>query len=88
MKINGKLSETSFKVTKGIRQGSKVSPMYFSIYVNDLLVNLTDCDAGFRLDNFKVNHISYADDLTLLCRSATGLQRLLDICHEYSRRWR
>ena len=31
-----------------------------------------------------VNHISYADDMCLLSFSSAGMQKLLNICHQYS----
>ena len=32
-----------------------------------------------------VNHLMYANDLTLMSPSAKGLQKLLDICHLYAK---
>ena len=34
--------------------------------------------------NMSVNHFSYADDMAILSPSASGLQKLLNICSSYA----
>ena len=77
-----------FAVTRGTRQGGCSSPLYFNVFINDLLHQLSNCDAGFRFGSIKLNNIAYADDLTLLSTTGRGLQKLLDICECYARKWR
>ena len=31
-----------------------------------------------------VNHLSYADDLCLICLSSAGMQKLLNVCSKYA----
>lgn len=88
VRLNGVLGE-HFAVSRGSRQGSTLSPAYFNVFINDLLTALQTCESGLRFDSdTKVNHIAYADDLTLLSPTRQGMQKLLDICHAYSEEWR
>ena len=48
VKWNGCYSKT-FDITCGNGQGSKLSPYLFHIFVNQLLLDLNDCDAGVRI---------------------------------------
>ena len=43
---------------------------------------------GLRFGTCKVNHVAYADDITLLSTTAIAMQHMLNICHEYSITWR
>ena len=77
-----------FKITKGMRQGSVLSPALFNIYLNDLMVNLMNVNAGIRVFNQKINSCAYADDVNLMASTCTGLQCLINECVEYSKMWR
>ena len=83
----GELSEI-FSISKGMRQGSILSPRLFSIFINDLLLQLQSNENGVRLYNFKLNAIAYADDINLFSTTATGLQKLIDTCNSYAKKWR
>ena len=59
-------------------------------FINKLLVDLNDCDAGVRIGDMLYNSesIAYADDITIFSTNATGLQCLIDMRTMYSDRWR
>ena len=46
--------------------------------------SLSNTPIGCSIGGVMVNHIMYADDLVIISPSAKGLQRLLDICADYS----
>ena len=61
----------TFKLSVGIRQGSVLAPILFSVYVNDILRDT----AGLRYGEI----IMYADDILIIVRSVSGLQYVLNI---------
>ena len=77
-----------FTVTRGTRQGSVLSPHFFGIFINELLVNLKCCDNGLRIGRHQYESFAYADDITLYSATVPGLQRMIDMCVEYAESWR
>ena len=69
----------------GLKQGCPLSPMLFNLYIDDIK-NIFDeqCDP-VSMQNVKISHFLYADDLVILSQSKTGLQRCLDKTHEFAK---
>lgn len=63
--------------TRGVKQGDPMSPVLFNIAMESIL-NKLDRGIGINLDETKLNHIAYADDVVLLAGTASGLQILID----------
>jgi len=77
-----------FKISKGVRQGSIISPQLFNVFIDKLLEKLKSSEDGVRIGNLSINSFAYADDLTLMCATVPGLQRLVDTCQIYAETWR
>ncbi len=69
---NNSLSQT-FPVSNGVRQGGVLSPILFTIYVDDLLCGLERLGVGCHWKSAFVGAVFYADDLALLAHSPSAL---------------
>jgi hypothetical protein len=89
IKWNGIIHQSSyFKVTRGTRQGCKLSPTLFNIFLSELMFQLTNLDSGYRVGHKKYNSFAYADDISLFNTTVPGLQELINTCYEYATKWR
>ena len=68
-----------YRLIAGIRQGGVLSPVLFSVYVNDLLDKFAKLGCYFK--GIPVSAIMYADDLVLLSPSICELQNMLNMCY-------
>ena len=73
-----------FPVTNGVRQGSVNSPIYFCVYMDDLLRQCRKKGTGCYLGNIYAAIFGYADDLLLCSPSIQGLQDLIDTASSYA----
>ena len=83
VKLGGKRSSL-FQLTNGTRQGSVLSPILFSVYLDDLLLELRRQQLGCHIGGYWFGCLGYADDLILLAPNREVLQRMLDICQAYA----
>jgi len=80
---NGALSN-SFNTSNGVKQGGVLSPLLFSVYLDDLLHQLRELNIGCHMNGHFVGAIIYADDITLLGPTRSSVVSLLDVCAEYA----
>ena len=75
--MHGHLSE-SFKVSCGVQQSSILSPILFTLYLDDILIELSYTNVGGCCwDDSFVGVLAYADDITLLV-STPALRLFVD----------
>lgn len=88
VKINGYMTDM-FDVSLGVKQGCKLSPTLFSIYINDLADEINSLDVGLPISaNDMLSILLYADDIVLLAPDEESLQQMLDIVHDWCSKWR
>lgn len=94
--LNGE-SSPFFACDCGVRQGENLSPVMFSLYLNDLETFLIHKGlSGVTLDisddevmiYVKLFSLLYADDTALMADSPTGLQNRLDAFSIYCDQWK
>ena len=79
----GKSCSNYFTICSDVRQGEILSPKLFTLYVNQLTNKSIACNVGCYFNSMCINHVMYADDICLLALTASAIQSLLDVCHEY-----
>ena len=66
-----------WKVSNGARQGGCLSPLLFSFYINDMILEISGMNTGCSLAGIRTNIICFADDMFLLSPSVQSLQKLI-----------
>ena len=72
-----------FKIVNGTRQGSVLSPYFFAIYIDELLIELRNSGAGCHIGQVFFGAMGYADDIILLAPSRGSMEKMLNICEEF-----
>lgn len=86
--LHQKLLSNVFAIRRGTRQGGILSPWLYLVYINDLLVELSSSAAGLEIFGSNFSCPSQADDIVLMSLSKDGLVELLNICFEFSEKWK
>ncbi len=82
----GYMSE-AFETENGIKQGSVILPVLFTIYMDELLKVLEQSGFGCRIGVHYMGALSSADDLSLLCTKLYVLQKMIYICEEFGKKY-
>ncbi|MCG8034648.1 MAG: endonuclease/exonuclease/phosphatase family protein, partial [Candidatus Thiodiazotropha taylori] len=73
----------------GVRQGECLSPLLFSMFLNDIEEHLVLSGLeGIDVNMFKMFLLLYADDIVLFANSADELQEGLNMLSDYCQRWK
>ena len=76
-----------FETKCGVKQDN-LSPILFSIYLNDLALVLKESGLGINIDeNTNVPLLLYADDIVLIAKTEVNLQRMLDLLHDWCKKF-
>ena len=71
-------------ISNGVKQGGVLSPIIYSVHVDNLIRILRDCKIGCMYNNEYMGSFTYADDISLLCHTLIGTQKMLQIYEEYA----
>lgn len=81
---NGKEISEYFETTKGVKQGCLLSPLLFTLYINDLHDYI---EGGLCVESINIRLLLYADDIVLLADDIKILQNMIDKLELYCKRW-
>ena len=67
-------------VSNGVKQGGVMSPLLFTLYIDNLLLRLKNSAVGCYIGTEFCGAFGYADDMVLLTPSIHNLRQMLRIC--------
>ena len=76
-----------FQITAGVRQGGVLSPNFYCIYVDDLLLKLKSLQKGCHIQSRFAASFFYADDMCVIAPSIKALSSLFNACEAYCIEW-
>ena len=68
----------------GIFQGDSLSPLLFCLSLVPLSHLLNNTGYGYKINNKRINHLFYTDDLKLYVRDGLELEGLLQTAKSFS----
>ena len=80
-------AENNVQMT-GLKQGCLLSPILFSILIDDLAKEIKNLNIGVEIGNTLLNILLYADDIAILASTPEELQLMLDTIHMWLKNWR
>ena len=60
----GTAMSSQFSMSNGVKQGGVLSPILFTIYIGNLIIQLRKLNIGCKIDNSFLGVFGYVDDLT------------------------
>ena len=75
---------SSFKVCNGVKQGGVLSPILVAVNVDSLLGRLEKSGVGCHICGHFVGALAYADDVTLVAPSRSGIHTLINVCEQFA----
>lgn len=75
--------QLSCSISQGIKLGAILSPLLYSMSVDDLLVALENSSLGICIGDHYCDAPMYADDLTLAATAPVELQAMLNMVAHY-----
>ena len=88
---NGSVYSDVFDCPIGLRQGCNLSPMLFSLFINELYMVMKDSGiTGIQLtpDTLQILMLLFADDVALTADTVNGLQQQLNVLNKYCQEWK
>ena len=74
-----------FTINNGVKQGGVMSPILFSLYLDQLISRLRHIGIGCHMNGLFTGLFICADDITLLAPSRASLALMLEQCESISR---
>jgi len=66
-----------------VKQGGVLSPVLYCVYIDDLLLALSNSGVGCYIGNNFVGALAYANDIVLIAPTATAMRKRLSLSPMY-----
>ena len=86
--VVGGQKSPEFNAGQGVHQGDVFSMKLYQVFNNDLLNELQEAGTGAHVGEYNVSCPAFADDITIMALSESGISYLLNIAYSYSIKWR
>ena len=87
VRVQGCLTKM-FNAPIGVKQGCRISPLLFGLYINSLAEKIKDLNKGAKYGDKNIGLLLYADDVVILSDTAEGLQEQLNALNDWCKKWR
>lgn len=91
LEVRGEEGGGSFINNSGLIQGSCTSPIFFSLFINDLesyfIGSVGERKIGISIQDILIKFLLFADDLVIMSETEAGLQSGLNRLAEYCDKW-
>ena len=77
-----------FSVSQGTGQGRILAPFMYKVYINELLIALSNYAYALNINSLSLPSPTFADDISLLHIQPSFLRVLIQMCYCYSLKWR
>jgi len=74
---------TVFLATSGVKQCGVLSPVLYLLYIDGLLVKLSNSGVGCYFGPLFVGALAYANSLLLLAPTPSAIRKLRAVCDNY-----
>ena len=75
-----------FRLQRGVRQGDNISPRLFTSCLQDAIIGKINWkDRGIKIDGEYLSHLIFADDIVLIAKSTSELQKMVQDIQETSK---
>jgi len=71
-----------------VRQGAVTSPLFFSIFINDLVNEIRKVGGGVQICQKLISILQFCDDIVLFADSKEELQKMLTVLSKFTEKWR